>query len=54
MRGVLVVVPRRAGHHDAGRAGSEDLQYMATAAALALSYDQLRHAMKKHGLMERG
>lgn len=25
-----------------------------TAKALALSYDQLRHAMKKHGLMERG
>jgi psp operon transcriptional activator len=25
-----------------------------TAKALNLSYDQLRHAMKKHGLMERG
>ena len=25
-----------------------------TAKALGLSYDQLRHCMKKHGLMERG
>jgi psp operon transcriptional activator len=25
-----------------------------TARALGLSYDQLRHAMKKHGLSERG
>ena len=25
----------------------------ATAAALSLSYDQLRHALKRHGLMER-
>ncbi len=25
-----------------------------TAKALSLSYDQLRHTMKKHGLMERG
>ena len=25
-----------------------------TAKALSLSYDQLRHAMKKHGLSERG
>jgi psp operon transcriptional activator len=25
-----------------------------TAKALGLSYDQLRHAMKKHGLLERG